>query len=316
MSDHWGLEQGTYRRTTPLHYGPLTRTYLVHVPARYDAARAWPLVFVLHGAFSTAGEMERRSGFSRLADREGFIVAYPSGIGLFGFLQHWNAGHCCGWAKADHVDDVGFLCYVVGDISHELHVDPSRVYVAGHSNDGMLAHEFARAQCRDIAAIAVVAGTIGSSGKAGGHTQMVGPPEAPVPLITIHGWDDKTVPFAGRGAPLHGRYYMSVFDSVDAWAPYCGCDPSPRIDIDPESEQCIVSWRHAEDDAFVVLRVLNHRPHKWPGPTFTEQLSQADPLHGFDAAPLIWDFLHRHRRTSPQLPVGRPAVISPTSHGS
>jgi len=58
-----------------------------------------PLVVVLHGAFSTAREMADWTGWSALADREGFIVVYPEGgWGLLGFLQHWNAGHCCGKA--------------------------------------------------------------------------------------------------------------------------------------------------------------------------------------------------------------------------
>jgi len=74
----------------------------------------------LHGAFGTAGTMERQSGFSELADREGFVVAYPNGIGLFGHLQHWNAGHCCGRAEMDRVDDVGFLRYVIRDVSSRV----------------------------------------------------------------------------------------------------------------------------------------------------------------------------------------------------
>jgi len=40
------------------------------------------------------------TGWSDLADREGFVVLYPEGIGLLGYLQHWNAGHCCGRARS------------------------------------------------------------------------------------------------------------------------------------------------------------------------------------------------------------------------
>ena len=77
------------------------RTYRVHVPAGYRDGEPTPLVVVLHGAFSTSVEMEKHTGFSALADREGFAVVYPDGIGILGFLQHWNAGHCCGKAAAD-----------------------------------------------------------------------------------------------------------------------------------------------------------------------------------------------------------------------
>jgi polyhydroxybutyrate depolymerase len=296
MSDDWGLAQGTCRRTTPLHYRPITRTYLVHVPGNYDSSRAWPLVLVLHGAFNTAGQMERRSGFSRLADREGFVVAYPNGIGLFGFLQHWNAGHCCGLAKADAVDDVGFLCCVIDDVTRQYRIDPARIYVVGHSNGGMLAYEFARAQCRRIAGIAVVAGTIGSSGDTQERPETVGPPEAPVPLIAIHGWNDKTVPFEGGAMSFSSRHYVSVFDSVGTWARYCGCDSSPQIDVDPASERCILTWYDGAGEPFVELHILNRWPHTWPGKVFTEHLVPTNPLCGFDGTQVIWDFLRMHKR--------------------
>ena len=74
-------------------------------------------MIVIHGAFSTAREMERMSGFSRLADREGFIVVYPNGIGLLGYLQHWNVGQCCGKAAKDGVDDLGFVRAVVEGVA-------------------------------------------------------------------------------------------------------------------------------------------------------------------------------------------------------
>jgi polyhydroxybutyrate depolymerase len=298
MFSNRSLEEGTFLHTTSLHYGPLARTYLLHVPRNYDGEEARPLVLVLHGAFSTAGEMERRSGFSPLADREGFFVAYPNGIGLFGFLQHWNAGHCCGLAKMDNVDDVGFLCYVIGDASRRFRIDASRIYVVGHSNGGMLAYEFARARCRETAAIAVVAGTLGSAPNAQERPEMVGPPQHPVPLLAIHGWDDQTVPVEGGTRSSNGPRYASVFDSVGAWARYCACEPSPRIDVDPQTQQCTVTWCNDTGEAFVVLRILNYWPHKWPGTFFTGSLPPTNPLRGFDGAQVIWNFLRVHRRAA------------------
>ena len=65
------------------------RSYRLHVPEGYRETETVPLVVVVHGAFSTSAEFEQHTGFSELADREGFIVAYPDGIGILGFLQHW-----------------------------------------------------------------------------------------------------------------------------------------------------------------------------------------------------------------------------------
>jgi len=292
---------GTYDQTTPLRYRLSARTYLVHVPRNYRAERAWPLVLVLHGAFSTAGEMEKWSGFSNLADREDFVVAYPNGIGVFGFLQHWNAGHCCGLAAEDKVDDVGFLRYVIDDVSDRLRIDPQRVYVVGHSNGGMLAYHFASAYSPCLAGVGIVAGALGSSQGARKPLRMIGPPQAPVPLIVIHGREDTNVPFEGGSGPrtVADRRYVSVFDSVECWAGYCGCEVTPQVRADPQSGRHIMTWQDARGNAWVTLHVLEHWGHPWPSRLSIEKRrSKEDPLRTFDAAQTIWDFF-RARSAAP-----------------
>ena len=105
----------TYKQKMDMRYNLLRRTYHLHVPPGYDGKEPLPLVVVIHGAFDTAKGMEKVTGFSELADRENFLVLYPNGIGLFGFLQHWNAGHCCGKAADDDVDDVRFITATIDD---------------------------------------------------------------------------------------------------------------------------------------------------------------------------------------------------------
>jgi polyhydroxybutyrate depolymerase len=92
----------TYKNAVDLRINGFRRTYLVHIPSGYKPETPLPLVVVIHGAFDTAEGMEKFSRFSQLADREGFMVLYPNGMGILGFLQHWNAGHCCGKAADDH----------------------------------------------------------------------------------------------------------------------------------------------------------------------------------------------------------------------
>ena len=84
----------TYRERMDLFTGGFQRSYRVHIPSGYYGISALPLVVVIHGAFDTARGIEKFSAFSKLADREHFIVLYPEGTGIFGCLQHWNAGHC------------------------------------------------------------------------------------------------------------------------------------------------------------------------------------------------------------------------------
>ncbi|MCU0506319.1 MAG: hypothetical protein MUE82_11240, partial [Chloroflexi bacterium] len=84
-----------------LAVGGLARTYRVHVPAalRPDARPA--LVLVLHGHGGSGAQAERAYGFDALADREGFVVAYPDGI-----AGGWNDAEMDRHAD---VDDVAFL---------------------------------------------------------------------------------------------------------------------------------------------------------------------------------------------------------------
>lgn len=68
-------EPGTHKRKLDLRVLGFHRSYLIHIPKNYNRADARPLVVALHGAFSTADEMEEETGLSELADREGFLVA-------------------------------------------------------------------------------------------------------------------------------------------------------------------------------------------------------------------------------------------------
>ena len=144
----------TYDAKVDVRFHGFRRTYHVHLPPGYHAARPLPMVVVVHGAFDTAKGMERFTGFSALADQENFIALYPNGIGILGYLQHWNAGHCCVKAAADGIDDVGFLTKVIEDACARLAVDRRRIYMTGFSNGGMMVHRFAAERGDLLAAVA------------------------------------------------------------------------------------------------------------------------------------------------------------------
>lgn len=68
---------GTHKVLVDQRVSGVRRSYYVHVPAGQDGTAPLPVVVALHGAFSTARKFEQESGFSLLADREGFLVVYP-----------------------------------------------------------------------------------------------------------------------------------------------------------------------------------------------------------------------------------------------
>jgi polyhydroxybutyrate depolymerase len=70
------------------------RSVLVHTPAGFEAARRYPLLFLLHGSGGTGAAMLARSGLAATSDRHGFIVVAPDG-GIpanNGFV--WNIRAC------------------------------------------------------------------------------------------------------------------------------------------------------------------------------------------------------------------------------
>ena len=273
-----------------------SRSALVHIPPGLGKDPL-PLLVVLHGAFSTGEAMEKETGFSRLADRDRFIVAYPQGIGLFGWLQHWNAGYCCGRAEAENWDDAGTVLRLIDRLEGRLPVDPARIYLVGMSNGGMLAYRLAAGHPERFAALAVMAGAIGSSEQGKVHYQLP-PPARPLPVLILHGRADRHIPFAGGVSPRKGggRSYSSVAAAVDFWRRADGCAEAPsRVTGTPESIEEI-TWDGCRAGSAVTRIALPGWGHVWPGQAATANLPAGDPLTGFAAATRCWAFLRRFRR--------------------
>ncbi|MFP4085951.1 MAG: alpha/beta hydrolase family esterase [Desulfobacteraceae bacterium] len=289
----------TYEQEMDLQVNGFNRTYRVHVPVGYESKAALPLVVVIHGAFDTAEGMEAYSGFSRLADEEGFLVLYPNGMGLFGFLQHWNAGHCCGKAAKDKVDDVGFIAAAVQDVCARLKVDRRRIYVLGFSNGGMMAYRFAAERSHLLAAAAALAASIGGRPSDQDPSWCIPDPQEPLPILIMHGMRDQDVPFEGgqsqrRGGP---RTYWSVEDSVAFWVKHDGCTRDMEEKQLHGGQVVVRSWQGCQENSEVILYMIKDWAHDWPGTYFTSQLPQDHPLRRFDAARIIWEFFKGHLRS-------------------
>lgn len=288
----------TYKNKMNIRIMGARRTYLVHVPPNYSTQKPLPLVVVIHGAFDTAAGMEKYSTFSDLADRENFIIMYPNGMGIFGLFQHWNAGHCCGKAANDDVDDVGFIAAAIDDVRVRLQIDPDRIYMVGFSNGGMLAYRFAAERGDILAAVAPLAASIGGRPSEDAPQWRIPDPVKPLSVITIHGLADDDIVYEG-GVSLHRggtRTFWSVDESVDFWVRHNGCHPNAAETELNQGHVRVRTWGACNDDTEVVLYLIEDWGHVWPGRYFTAELEEADPLKDFDAAEIIWDFFKSHAR--------------------
>ena len=107
-----------------LQHGGRERTYVVRAPSRTSReSGAVPLVIVLHGGGGNARNAEAMTGFTTKGEEERFIVVYPEGTSRRAPLLTWNAGHCCGYAMAQRVDDVGFIRALIDELSARHRID-------------------------------------------------------------------------------------------------------------------------------------------------------------------------------------------------
>jgi len=282
------LAHGQERRLGPgnrwvtLEFGGRERTCLVHLPTRYDGQRALPVVLVLHGGGTHAEAAELMSGFSRKADREGFIVAYPNGTGrLKDRILTWNAGNCCGYAMDNRVDDMGFIRTLIERLERDFKVDSSRIYVTGISNGGMMAYRLAFELSDKIAAIAPVAGALNIDGQ----------PTQPVSVIIFHGTDDEHVLYEGgkpkKQADWHSRVDRPVSYAVEFWVKHNGCATRPqRTEKGNIITETYSGGRNGSEVTLVTIRGGNH---SWPGgPHIAAFLDKPTPE--ISATDVMWEF--------------------------
>ena len=266
--------------------GGTTRFYDLYLPSTFSNSEQLPLVIDLHGALLTRGNQRGISGFEAIAERENFIVVFPSGLmGAIGppvNMTNWRWDYNLSSSK-----DFDFLNQLIDELIETYGVDPSRIYLSGFSMGGIMSYAMACKFGDRIAAIGVVAGGMTESMMTDCN------PSRAMPVMHIHGTDDAIALYEGSDEN------PSVESGILYWVDQSGCSESPTINMIPGT---VVNVQSYCDQEKVELVVVEKGGHNWPGSqsTLFNNSSAGNVNMDINASEMLWSFLKKHSHPNPQ----------------
>lgn len=190
-----------------LNYNGIDREYLTYIPSNYSSSLAVPLVLNFHGFGGNSSEHSSYVSMEALAEKENFILVYPQGT-LMDNYSHWNPSLPSSTNKSS-ADDLGFVEYLIDELSRNYNIDSKRIYACGFSNGGMMSFGLANHKSNLIAAVASISGAML-------ETEIK--PSHPMPVLIIHGTSDGVIPYNGDS------YYESVEKTLNYWKDFNNID--------------------------------------------------------------------------------------------
>jgi len=110
--------------------------YALYVPDGYDAKKSYPLMVALHGLSSNPRQILSYPGFTKLAQKHGYILAAPMGYNTRGWYggrgqtsRRWSPMNLGELSEKDVMN-------VLKIVRDEFNVDSRRIYLMGHSMGG------------------------------------------------------------------------------------------------------------------------------------------------------------------------------------
>ena len=196
------------------------RSYVLSLPANYQADKSYRLLLVFHGSGGNGSEMKQTARFDSYTDD--YIVAYPNSMEV-----EWNEGCGCNIAHRKKIDDLGFVDELIIDIKSKYQIADGEIYAAGFSQGGLFTQNLACNRSSTFKAVAVVAGSM--------STQLAAAcnPDTPLSVMMVHGLHDSVLPFFGYDHPNFGLISSpdAIFTHADKHQslPYQLVKPMPEI---------------------------------------------------------------------------------------
>ena len=269
-------------RTVAIKVGDVERqAILVNAPA---AGKTSPAVIILHGGMGSADQMRENSGFDPVARENGFMAVYAEGteFGAVKGRHAWNTGHLLRRQVRD-ADDIAYLDRLIDVLVAEHGADPTRIFMTGGSNGGMMTFVYAVQRAERLAAIAPVVASMFSF-----DVQ----PQVPLPVLMINGAKDEEVPLEGGMSAnalvraAQATPFKPVREVVDFWVKANKSRPEPVTAV----AGSVTTKTYAADDGGAVTEFVldGEGGHGWPG-TRARRDDNA-PIAAFRGAERVWSF--------------------------
>jgi polyhydroxybutyrate depolymerase len=261
------------RTTGIIRLGGDSREYIVHVPPSHSGTSPVALVLSLHGAATWPSLQKNLTEWNTLADRDGFIVAYPSGAGV--------------WLRAFGLRDTAFIVALIDKLESIYNIDSDRIYVNGLSNGGGMSYALSCFLSGRIAAVGAVAPAITMSAD-------LCPTAKPIPVMVFHGTADRFTRWEG------GKVFIAPtpFPAIPVWAAnWARRNHCAATQTESNVARDVTRLEYDHCAAPVIVYKIDDGGHTWPGGAELPQWFAGRTTHTINATELMWSFFKDHPLT-------------------
>jgi polyhydroxybutyrate depolymerase len=218
-------------QTKTMQIAGVNRTYIVHAPSGMTNP---PLVLNIHGYNMDGPTEQSYTKMDLVADREKFIVVYPSAIN-----KSWDMSG---------TNDFTFLMAIIDTIDKQYKIDRKRIYSCGFSQGGFMTFNLA---CRYSDVFAAIAPT---SGNMSGNCTLKRPMSMRLTFGTNEGFTGGTASF---------------MQNVTKWLDLCNCPKTPVVtrpypSTNPNSVVTRLYYGPCDGGTEVIADSIRTGQHEWP----------------------------------------------------
>ncbi len=281
-----GNEETGFVEERVIEHEGLERSFLIYVPTNIKENA--PLVVAIHGYTSSAKTLMGYSGINQVADKEGFLVAYPQGTKDSRDNNFFNVGY--EFHSDSKVNDVNFIREIVFNLTKDYKLNSKRVFATGMSNGGDMSYLLACTSSDLFTAVAPVAGVMMKD------TLENCNPVKKIPIFEIHGTKDSISKFEGdmNNEDKWGAYY-DLPSTIKFWVNKHALNEKETIQLENKNTEdgtTITFERYWSDESQreVWFYIVNDGNHTWPGMTglFSRTANQ-----DINSAEEIWKFFSK-----------------------